>query len=282
MILGGLALVTAAYCALNVAYVAVLGGPAAAATDTVAVAVAQAAARALSPHLPPSAAAAAAAAAPVTVALGVAVSVAGTLNGSVMTGGRALFAAARAGALPAPLAHLSAATGAPCVALLAQGVWSAALLAAAPRAAAPGGGGGALEALLTFSGAAAWLCYAAVAAALLALRRQQPHLPRPFLVPLYPLLPAGVVLLGVALAGGTALRQPRAAAAVAALFAAGAGVHAAQRCCGAGSAGRPRRPSRNGSRVALAIAARRHAAAMAHIAAEGLAAAGSVTGLDAT
>ena len=88
-------------------------------------------------------------------------------------GSRMLFGMARAGVLPASLAKVNAQTRTPANAILIQGIAAAALL--------PVGGIGILGSLASW---AAHTAFIAVNAALLWLRRTQPSLPRPFLVPL--------------------------------------------------------------------------------------------------
>lgn len=64
---------------------------------------------------------------PILLAVGVALSTMGSVNGSIMSGGRAFFAVARDGKAPACLASVNRA-GAPWAALLAQGTWGVVLL----------------------------------------------------------------------------------------------------------------------------------------------------------
>jgi amino acid transporter len=124
---------------------------------------------------------------PTIMALGVALSTAGSINGSIMTGGRAFYAVARNGKAPSIVAHLNR-YGAPWVALVAQGTWASCLLLL------PGSN---FASLLDYFGPCSWVFYALTATALIVLRTREPHADRPFRVPLYPLPPLLVILMAV-------------------------------------------------------------------------------------
>lgn len=92
---------------------------------------------------------------------------------------------------------------------------------------------GTLEGLVTFSGAAAWLFYALVAAATIALRLRGDRdaaasgapPPRSFRMPLFPLVPLVVVFVGIGLTVSTALREPAPAVGAVGFVASGLLVH---------------------------------------------------------
>ena len=84
----------------------------------------------------------------ITIGVLVSVSVLGSLNASVMTGGRLFFAGARDGDLPAIMATLSAHAKAPWVALLAQAAVVSALLMLP---------GSSFNNLLAYFGTASWI-----------------------------------------------------------------------------------------------------------------------------
>jgi solute carrier family 7 (L-type amino acid transporter), member 9/15 len=119
------------------------------------------------------------------LAFGVSMSTAGSINGSIMTGGRAFFAVARDNKAPRVMARLNS-RGAPWASLLAQGVWALVLLCL------PGSN---FASLLDFFGPASWMFYAFSASALLKLRYSEPDTPRPFRVPLFPLPPIMVICI---------------------------------------------------------------------------------------
>lgn len=121
----------------------------------------------------------------VVLAFGVSMSTAGSINGSIMTGGRAFFAVARDGKAPRVMARLNS-RGAPWAALLAQGGWSLLLLCL------PGSN---FSSLLDYFGPASWMYYAFSSSALIKLRYSEPNTLRPFMVPLYPFPPLLVICI---------------------------------------------------------------------------------------
>lgn len=110
----------------------------------------------------------------------------GSMNVSVMTGGRLFFSAAREGELPALLGTLSKAKATPVLALSAQTA-AALTLMALP--------GSSFNSLVAYFGSASWLWYATTGAALLRLRASQPQLARPFRCP----LPCAVLVIALGL-----------------------------------------------------------------------------------
>ena len=135
---------------------------------------------------------------PVILALGVSLSTVGSINGSIMTGGRAFHAVSRHGQAPALGAQLNR-FGAPWAALVAQGAWSLVLLLV------PGSN---FATLLDYFGPCSWAFYAATASALIVLRWREPELPRPFKVPLYPLPPLIVIGMAVSIIVSSLSAQP--------------------------------------------------------------------------
>eukprot|EP00466_Bigelowiella_natans_P016791 jgi/Bigna1/138372/aug1.44_g13080 len=125
------------------------------------------------------------------VAFGIGISALGSANGSILTGGRMFFAAARDGRFPKILNKLSRVQRAPYAALIAQGVVSTILLCL-PNAN--------FKTLLHYFAPASWLFYAATGSSVIALRYRYPEVPRPFLCPLYPLPPFLVLAIGLCLA----------------------------------------------------------------------------------
>lgn len=107
----------------------------------------------------------------------------GNANGGTLTGARIPLAMAREGDLPAFLGRLNR-RGAPDAALAAEFLLTAALVLT-----------GTFQTAATLGIVAIWVVLAAVALAVPVLRRRRPRAPRPYRVPLYPLVP-GVFLAG--------------------------------------------------------------------------------------
>ena len=132
------------------------------------------------------------------LAFGVALSTLGSVNGSIMTGGKAFYAVARQGKAPRIFATLSAA-GSPWPALLAQGGWGVVLLLLP---------GSSFSSLLSYFGPTSWCFYALTSGAVLVLRREQPNKPRPFRVPLYPLPLVIVFTIAAIIVVGSIIHDP--------------------------------------------------------------------------
>ena len=109
---------------------------------------------------------------PTIFVLGVAIATAGSNNGSIMAGGRALYAFARAKQAPAVFAKLNK-VDVPANALLLQCIWGCVLLIL------PGSG---FSSLLDFFGPCSWFFYAATSSSVIMLRYKYPDKPRPFQV----------------------------------------------------------------------------------------------------
>jgi len=176
----GTAVVTGLYLLVNAAFLHALGhaGTAASkavATDTVAAVL-------------PGAAA-------VLVSALICVSALGAVNGLVFTGARISYAVGRDHRLFAWLGHWHPRLGTPATALLIQGASTVALILTL----------GSFVSAVLYTAAAVYAFYLATTAAVLVLRRKDPHRARPFRVPLYPLPPlvfgaTCVLLIGSAVA----------------------------------------------------------------------------------
>lgn len=118
------------------------------------------------------------------------VSTFGCLNGLILAGSRVYYAMALDGLFFKKAAHLNKA-GVPVFGLIIQGIWSAVLATS-----------GTYGNLLDFVVFAALLFYLLTVGAVILLRVKEPDLPRPYKVPLYPLLPilylvsAALVMVG--------------------------------------------------------------------------------------
>ena len=118
-------------------------------------------------------------------------------NGFIFTGARVYYAMARDGVFFRSFGRLGAG-GAPRSATLAQGVWAAAIALT-----------GTYDQLFTYVVVVSWLFYGLGSAAVFALRRSRPDLPRPYRAFGYPLLPALFTVFSAALLVNTLLTDPR-------------------------------------------------------------------------
>ena len=125
-----------------------------------------------------------------SVSLLILISILGSMNGLILTGPRVYYAMARDGIFPRLLGQVSKRYRTPFVALIVQGIWTAALAAS-----------GSYQRLFTDVIFTAWIFYGLAVAAVVVLRHTQPQLHRAFTVPGYPwlsvlfcLAAAGVIL----------------------------------------------------------------------------------------
>lgn len=102
-------------------------------------------------------------------------SIIGTLNGCFLTSPRISFAQARDGLFFQRFAEVHPRYQTPSFAIIAQGVWAAALLIS-----------GSYESLLDYAMFAIWLSYGVMVAGVIVLRKKQPDLPRPYRMWGYP------------------------------------------------------------------------------------------------
>jgi amino acid transporter len=143
---------------------------------------------------------------PVLLAAGVALSTVGSINGSILTGGKAFYAVARDGqysCLPAIFSRLSA-KGAPYPALLAQGFWGIVLLLLP---------GSSFSSLLSYLGPASWFYYALTSSACVVLRYRNALCPVAdedvtFTMPWYPLPVIVVVTVACVIIVGSLVHDP--------------------------------------------------------------------------
>lgn len=127
------------------------------------------------------------------------ISTLGSSHGSVMTGGRVSFAQARDGLLFSPLARVHPRFQTPATSLWVQLCLStlAVLLV------------GTFESLAGGFVFTIWIFYGLAAAALIVLRVRRPDLPRPFLCPMYPFVPALFILASLAMTLMAIIDDPR-------------------------------------------------------------------------
>jgi APA family basic amino acid/polyamine antiporter len=139
------------------------------------------------------------------IAATVIVSTLGNSNGGILTAARIPFAMAQRGELPRALGRLNR-KGAPDAALLAHFLLASAFLLT-----------GTFQAAATLGILAIWSVLVLVGLAVFVLRRRAPDAPRPYRVPLYPLLP-GAFLAGALLVVGVRAAQDPGQAALALLL----------------------------------------------------------------
>jgi APA family basic amino acid/polyamine antiporter len=114
------------------------------------------------------------------VSVGMVISVLASLNGTVLSGARIPFAAARDGIFFRSLARIHPRFQSPSVSLVVQAAMSTVLLLLVGR----------FQALFELALLGEWVFYLLTATSLFAFRRREPNRSRPFRVPAYPWLPA--------------------------------------------------------------------------------------------
>ena len=114
------------------------------------------------------------------VSVGMVVSILASLNGTILSGARIPFAAARDGIFFRSLAHIHPRFESPSVSLGVQAAMSTVLLLLIGR----------FQALFELALLGEWLFYLLTVTTLFVFRRREPSRPRPFRVPAYPWLPA--------------------------------------------------------------------------------------------
>jgi APA family basic amino acid/polyamine antiporter len=134
------------------------------------------------------------------ISLLILVSMVGCTNGLILTGPRVYYAMARDGIFPNIFGRVNDRYRTPIIALIVQGLWAATLAAS-----------GSYQQLFTDVVFTAWVFYGMAVAAVLVLRRTQPHRKRPFSVPGYPFLSLLFCCAAALLVAGNVIQQPRAA-----------------------------------------------------------------------
>jgi APA family basic amino acid/polyamine antiporter len=132
------------------------------------------------------------------VSIAAMISIFAALNGSILTGARVPYAAARQGYFFAAIARVNSKYRTPGVSIWALSIWSALLVLS-----------GRYEQLFTYVIFSSWILYAMTAAAVLVLRKKQPDLPRPYRTLGYPWVPIVFVLVAFILIVSTLLDSPR-------------------------------------------------------------------------
>ena len=148
------------------------------------------------------------------VSLIIMLSIAGALNGCFLTTPRIYFAQARDGLFFKAFGEVHPRFGTPAYAIAAQALWAAILLIS-----------GSYEWLMDYAMFAIWLSYAAMVAGVIVLRRQRPHLPRPYRMWGYPYTALIFVSIAVLFLVNTLLNRPLPSLIGLALIAAGIPVY---------------------------------------------------------
>ncbi len=132
------------------------------------------------------------------VSIAAMISIFAALNGSILTGSRVPYAAARDGLFFKAIGRVNTHYHTPAVSILALSAWAAVLVLS-----------GRYEQLFTYVIFASWILYGMTAAAVIVLRRKRPDLPRPYRTWGYPWVPAVFVLVAFVLILSTLLDSPR-------------------------------------------------------------------------
>jgi APA family basic amino acid/polyamine antiporter len=122
----------------------------------------------------------------------------GSTNNSIMSAARVYFAMARDGLFFKKVAHCDPVHNVPTYALLFQAVWASVLVFS-----------GSFDQLTDMLIFAAFIFYGLGAAGLFVLRIREPHAPRGFKVPGYPVVPALFVLFCLGLVMNSILERPK-------------------------------------------------------------------------
>ncbi len=126
------------------------------------------------------------------------ISIFAALNGSILSGARVPYAAARDGLFFASIGHVHPRYRTPGVSILALSAWAAVLVLS-----------GRYEQLYTYVIFASWIIYGMTTAAVIVLRRKRPDLPRPYRTLGYPWVPILFVTVATALVLSTLKDSPR-------------------------------------------------------------------------
>ncbi len=131
------------------------------------------------------------------IALVAAISTFASLNGSILTGSRVPYAAARDGLLFRPLARVHDRWLTPHISILVQALLAVILVFS-----------GTFSEIITYVIFSEWIFYGLVTSAVFLLRRREPQLPRPYRTWGYPWVPSVFVLCSVLLLGNVLREQP--------------------------------------------------------------------------
>src|SRR5580704_4211740 len=125
------------------------------------------------------------------------VSIVGATNGMILTGPRVYYAMAREGLFFQGFGILSSRYRAPVLAIVIQGLWAGCLTLL-----------GTFQELFTYVIFTAWIFYGLAVAAVIVMRIRRPDIPRPFLSPGYPWLPALFTLAALGITLSAVISSP--------------------------------------------------------------------------
>jgi amino acid transporter len=126
------------------------------------------------------------------------ISIFAALNGSILSGARVPYAAARDGYFFAPMARVNAQYHTPGVSILCLSAWASVVVLS-----------GTYDQLFTYVIFASWLMYGMTTAAVIVLRKKRPALARPYLTLGYPAVPVLFVAVAFCLVISTLFDSPR-------------------------------------------------------------------------
>ena len=178
----GTLLVAITYISINIAYYCVLTPHQIQSTERVA-------ATAVSSVLGPTAA--------LLVTVLILISIIGATNGMILTGPRVYYAMAKEGLFFRGFGTLNSRFRAPMLAILIQGAWAACLTLL-----------GTFQELFTYVIFTAWIFYGLAVAAVIVMRIRRPDIPRPFLAPGYPWMPALFTLAALGITLSAVISSP--------------------------------------------------------------------------
>jgi APA family basic amino acid/polyamine antiporter len=183
-LIGGVAIIVALYLAANLAYLHVLTPREIASSERVALTAIRRVAGETGGRL---------------LTAAILCSILGAMNALILAGPRAYYQMAKDGHLFERFGRAHPRWRTPAEAILLQGVWSGLLVLFI----------GGFSQLFTYVIFGAWIFYGLAVAGVIVLRRKEPDLPRPFLVPGYPAVPALFAAAAALLVASTLLATPR-------------------------------------------------------------------------
>lgn len=123
--------------------------------------------------------------------------IAGAMSAMVWAGPRVYYAMARDGVIPACFGKLSGTGDIPINAILLQSLWASGLILS-----------GSFERLVIYSGTVLTIFSGLAVGAVLALRRKEPDLPRPYRTPLYPFVPVFFIVMSMVIIWNAVSERP--------------------------------------------------------------------------
>lgn len=132
------------------------------------------------------------------VSIAAMISIFAALNGSILSGSRVPYAAARDGYFFGPMGRVHPQYHTPGVSILALSVWAAVLVLS-----------GGYEQLFTYVIFASWILYGMTTAAVIVLRKKRPELNRPYRTIGYPAVPVLFVIVALVLVLSTLIDSPQ-------------------------------------------------------------------------